>query len=190
MKLKNALVLALAMGCTTAAYAADDMESANWYVGVGASSFDFERSGAGSHSYNTHGYVLKVGYDLGDYLSVEGRMGTGDQSSGDGAGLKLEGRTLSAAYVRLNLPFKKAKFYVMGGYASVNVKGELPGTSHTTDLKGTSYGVGVELYGNATTALSAEYMRYVNKQKVTDAALGLDNEFDVNGLSFNLVHHF
>lgn len=189
MKLRNALALALALGCTSA-YAADDMDSANWYVGVGASSFDFERSGAGAHSYNTHGYVVKLGYDLGDYLSVEGRAGTGDASSADVAGLKMEGRTLTAAYVRLNLPVKKVKLYVLGGYASINVRTELAGTVHNKDLKGASAGFGIELYGNRTTALSVEYMRYVNQEKLTDATMGLDNKFDVNGISFNLVHHF
>jgi len=189
MKFRNTLALALALGCTSV-YAADDMDSANWYVGVGASSFDFERSGAGSHSYNTDGYVVKLGYDLGSYLSVEGRVGTSDSSGADGAGLKMEGRTISAAYVRLNLPINKVNLYVMGGYASVNVQADLAGVKQSKELKGSSYGFGIELFGSRTTALSAEYVRYVNKQKFTNTTLGLDNDFDMNAISFNVVHHF
>jgi hypothetical protein len=188
MKLRNAWVMVLAL-CSAGAYAADD--TGNWSFGLGASSFDFERKGAGGHSYNTHGYIARVGYDLGSYLGIEGRIGVGDKSTTDGAGLRMEAQRAAGIYARANLPLERLKLYVIGGYATVSVKGELVGTAtNTKELKGTSYGVGIELYGNRTTALTAEYMRYVSEQTYTDAPLGLDNKFDVNAVSFGFIHHF
>lgn len=190
MKLRNAWVMALALCSASTAYAIDD-ESTNWYFGLSASSFDFERKGTGGHSYNTHGYLAKVGYDLGPNLAVEGRMGVGDKSSQDAASLRMEAQRIVGAYVRLTLPLDKVKLYALGGYGAVNTKAELVGTeTHTKELKGTSYGVGIEIYGNRTTALTAEYMRYASEQTFTDATLGLDNKFDVNAVSFGFVHHF
>lgn len=191
MKLRNAWVMAVALCSASAAYAVDDSESTNWYFGLSASSFDFERKGTGSHSYNTHGFVAKIGYDLADYLAVEGRIGAGNSSDTDAAGLRMEAQRISAVYVRGNLPLEKIKLYVLGGYGAVSTKSELLGTdSRTKELKGTSYGLGIELYGNRTTALTAEYVRYVSEQTYTDAVLGLDNKFDLNALSFGFVHHF
>ena len=187
MKLRNAWVMALAL-CSGGAYAAD--ETANWYFGLAATSFDFERKGTGGHSYNTHGYIARVGYDLGDYLAVEGRLGVGDKSTFDAASLRMEAQRVAGIYARANLPLDRVKLYVIGGYATVNAKAELAPDTHSKELKGTSYGVGIELYGNRTTAVTAEYMRYVSEQTFTDATLGLDNKFDVNAISFGFVHHF
>ncbi len=190
MKFRNILLLLLALGSTSAAYAAEGGRPA-WYVGLTATSFDFERTGLLSHSYNTHGYMGILGVDLGPYLAVEVRGGQGD-SDRDANGLSLMAREVTAAYGRLNLPLDEGKVvvYALGGFAAVNVKGELGAVTHTKTISGSSYGVGIELYGSRSTALRAEYVRYLANQKYVDAGLVLDDKFDVNAVSFGIVHHF
>lgn len=188
MKLRNAWVMALALFGTTAAYAVED-DSTNWYFGLSAASFDFEQKGAGGSSFNTYGGIARLGYDLGNYLSVEGRMGFGGKD--DDGTYRVEPARVAAAYVRLNLPIDKVKIYLLGGYGAVTAKVDLMGvdTSHD-ELTGASYGGGIELYGNRTTALTLEYVRYVEEQNYEDAAIGVDADFDVNSLSIGFVHHF
>ena len=191
MKFRNILLLLLALGSTSVAYAAEGGRPA-WYVGLTATSFNFERTGTLSHSYNTHGYMGVLGVDLGPYLALEARGGQGD-SDKDSNGLSLQAREVSAAYVRLNLPLDGGKVlvYALGGFASVNVKAELGAVTHTKSITDNSYGVGIELYGSRSTALRAEYTRYLFNKNYTDAALGLANDnFDLNAVSFGIVHHF
>lgn len=182
MKLRNAWVMALALCGASAAYAVED-DSANWYFGLSVTSFDFEVTDPFSESYNTHGYIAKMGYDLGSYISLEGRVGMGDSDT-DGSGLSMEAQRVGAAYVRFNLPFDKIKIYALAGAAQVTLKAGLAGASDTMEETGTSYGGGIELYGNRTTALTAEYVRYIEDGDFDGA------EIDVNALSFGFVHHF
>lgn len=190
MKIRNILLLLLALGSTSAAYAAEGGRSA-WYFGLNATSFDFERSGLFNHSYNTHGYMGILGVDLGPYLAIEARGGQGD-SDKDANGLSLQAREVTAAYGRLNLPLDNGKVvvYALGGFASINVKGELGAVTHSKTISGSSYGAGIELYGSQNTAFTVEYMRYLANYKYVDASLVLDDKFDVNAVSFGIVHHF
>lgn len=190
MKLRNAWLLALAL-FSGAACATEDV--GNWYFGLGVSSFNHKRLDIGNHLYETNGYVAKLGYSLGQYLAVEGHLGSGmgDKSSYDTAGLRLDTRYVAGIYARVNLPLDKVKLYAMGGYTSVNLGAELDGVGTDTEtLSGMGYGFGVELYGNQTTALSLEYMRYLRGETYTDAVMGLDNEFYVRTISLGIVHHF
>lgn len=193
MKLRNILLVVLALCSVSVAYAAERGRDA-WYFGLNATSFNFERTGSLSHSYNTYGMMGILGVDLGPYLALEVRGGQGD-SDADYSGLTLSAREVTAGYLRLNLPLDDGKVvvYALGGAASVNIKAEASGVMNTKSLSGSSYGVGIELYGSKNTAFSLEYTRYLSGRpfKDTDPTLGLINEkFDVNALSFGIVHHF
>lgn len=180
MKLRNAWVMALAL-CSAGAYAAD--EPGNWYTGLTATSFDFEHKGGSS--YNTHGAIVRVGYDLGRYLSVEGRLGAGDNSSWDAANVRMEAQRVSGIYARAILPVDRVNLYVIGGYASVKAKAEEAGVgSVDKSLDSTSYGVGIELSVGRRAAVVAEYMRYLSEKSWEG------EKFDVNALGFGLIYHF
>lgn len=203
MRLRNVVLLALAFAMAPAVYAEDylytgtgDYQAANWYFGLTTNGIDFARTGTLDHTYSTYGYTGALGYGMGKYLAIEARVGSGGNDT-DANGLSMEAQRLSAAYVRINLPFDEGKvnLYLLGGYASVNVKASLSTTTTTTTgtktFNGASYGGGLELYGNRTTALYVEYVSYLSKKKFTSAALGLaGDKFDVTATSVGIVHHF
>lgn len=191
MRFRTVVLLLLTLGIVPAVYA-DGYAQGNGYFGMAASGVNFARTGTLTNTYDSYGYTAELGYG-GEFMALEVRVGTGGMSYLDSNGLSLQAQRFSAAYLRLNFPFDEGKvnFYLLGGYASVNVKGTLSGASATATFNGPSYGAGLELYGSRTAALYVEYVSYLNQQKFTNATLGLaGDKFDIRSTSLGIVFHF
>ncbi len=190
MKLRNVCGLAL-MLCSVAA-SADEMGYEWWYGGLSVGGMTLEKKGTASHSYNLNGVIAKFGLQMGPYLSVEGHVGTTDSSNDPATGIAMEATYMAAGFARATLPLDhdKLRLYAMGGYSAFAVKGALAGSSKTFNMHGLAAGAGVELYGSRTTALYAEYMRYLTSKHMASGALGLDNDVNISSFNLGLVHHF
>ena len=110
---------------------------------------------------------IKLGYDLSSYFGVELHAGTNVSTDNEEAGDVAYG----AGFLRLDLPYKFVNLYGLLGYSAINAD------SIKDSISDAAYGVGIELYGNDTTAFSIEYMQY-----------GIDDIYKTFGVG--IVHHF
>ncbi|MGD8569152.1 MAG: outer membrane beta-barrel protein [Gammaproteobacteria bacterium] len=142
------------------------------YIGANLGFFDEVIEGNGS----VLGFNALVGYDLASFLAVETQLGyTGDEaevSNGtDSASLKTHIVYVSA-YLRGNWRFDEFTPYVFGGYTfmyadfkastTLSFPGLPSSVNDSENFDGVSYGIGIDLYGNSTTALSFKWIRVID----------------------------
>ena len=103
----------------------------------------------------------------------------------------MENSPYGGLFIKASIPMEKAKVYLLGGYSLSTLKVNTATGNGFTNVAGTGYGIGVELYGNKDTALYLENMRYISDSKftITDASL-TDQKYRLSTLTVGISHHF
>jgi opacity protein-like surface antigen len=126
---------------------------------------------------NALGGTFQIGYDLHKFFAVEAHLGASYDSAKAvvGADSASEKLLLSHAsvYLRGNFRFDNFTLFALGGYSYVRVDYEAEINAPTLGLFGSidesenfddvSYGGGIDLYGNATTAVSFKWIRIIDR---------------------------
>jgi len=184
MRLFKIIICALLFICFSSAYASETRDERNkFYLGANLGSYqDVLQDDA-------LGGSLQIGYDLHKFIAIESQLGLTYDSYKETAG----GSTVSATslvsyasiYLRGNLRFDTFTLFALGGYSYVRndfkfeVSPPIPpfeSIDDYTDESDVSYGAGIDLYGNDTTALSFKWMRIID--------MGDQGELDVWMLGF------
>lgn len=119
---------------------------------------------------------LRLGYELGRFLALEGRFGM-DAGAAKVGNTNAHAKTrMGSAFVRLNLPFAGADVYALagGGRTSFN-----DASGSRESVSGPAAGLGLELYGSDRTAVVLEGVRYED-----------DNDGDYTAYTLGFKHHF
>lgn len=151
---------------TAHAYETRD-ERNNLYLGLNAGSYqDF------LDEEDALGGTFLIGYDLHKFFAIESRLGLSYDSSEVilGTDSISTNALLSHAsiYLRGNLRFDSFTLFAIGGYSYVRLDYEVKGgpfepVDDSDNEDDISYGGGIDLYGNATTAVSFQWMRVLDK---------------------------
>lgn len=154
----------------------------NIYWGVMASVSEFSIAG---EDINPTGFTGRLGFDVGKYLSVEGRlMASGSDTFSDGTSLEVT--YLGNLSAKLNLPFgdeKRVNVYGLVGYTTWKWSAFLGNlTAHDTD-DGVSYGIGVDLFADRVNGVNFEVIRYL------DSSIG-GEDYTLDTASIGYVRRF
>lgn len=160
MFLKRIITLVGLILLSSQVVADSSMPNPNQYFGVTISVAEIEPDN-GVTDDEIANINLKAGYDFFKFLSVEVHLG----GSGD--------VYYTGGFLRGNLPLNRINLYGLAGAAYVDDSDNKFGDSYFEP----AFGIGIELYGNDTTALTAEYIQY-----------GFDDVYSMIGVG--LVHHF
>lgn len=123
------------------------------------------------------GGTILVGYDLHKFFAIESRLGLSYDSAEEVSGADtISAKALlshASIYLRGNLRFDNFTLFAVGGYSyvrldyeaeinapSIGIRTSIDDSDNEDDV---SYGGGIDLYGNATTALSFQWMRILDK---------------------------
>ncbi|NIP71741.1 MAG: porin family protein [Gammaproteobacteria bacterium] len=142
------------------------------YAGILAGQFDYEETGI---ELNMVGATGRIGYQLAPWLGVEARYGaSGSDTSG---GLEFEIDSVASALAKFSwgLPGDpRIRLYALAGQSQVEMSATLGSVTVSDDDDGSSYGVGVELYGAERDAINIEWVRYL--------------DIDDNGIEYTIDH--
>lgn len=164
-KLLGSLVLSLGLGMGTANAA----EVAKVYFGAGFSDGRVEVTDGSDRSFGTAN--VTVGAQLLDFIGVE--LEAGAASDQVGSMISQPQVQYAAAMVRLGYRWDRAGIYVLGGQANLDVVGSL---GNEDDGLVNAMGLGVNLFGNKTTALNFHVLR-LGDGKFTTATVGFQYYF-------------
>jgi Outer membrane protein beta-barrel domain len=120
----------------------------------------------------------QYGYDFSNLLSLEVNYDDTDLPSALATEIKIN--TLASVMLRFNRRYESINTYFMLG-ASHRAVTDLA-TSEKEAITGTSYGVGIELYGSKNTAITFSWSKSEYKKD------GVTTELDAT--TIGLVHHF
>jgi hypothetical protein len=140
--------------------------------------------------------VLKAGYDITNFLAIEGQVGGTikesysiyDNQGQEALGYDVRGEH-AGIYARANWRLRNFTLYGLVGYSYYNLVEDfyLAGfvdESFNTDETGLSYGLGVDLFGSSRTALSINWMQLINEETEFDFTL------DVSAAYIGITYYF
>jgi hypothetical protein len=138
------------------------------------------------------GAVIKVGYDLTNFLAIEAQGGATIEETIYGvSGFSDERAEHAGIYARLNWRSMNSILYGLIGYGYY--KGYYKFTSDIDPFfdssgereeSGLSYGVGAELFGSGRTSVSASWMQLIKEKNE------FDNELNVQAIYIGITHYF
>jgi hypothetical protein len=142
------------------------------YWGAGYTRISF--TAANGEDMSTHGGTLRIGREFFDFFAIEVHAGLGRESQSNAFGDKFEYQQM-AAFARLNLPYERFNFYLLGGSATVEIDTG-PVTADETFAAG---GAGMDFFGSERTALTLEFLRHEENDAATDLiTIGVKHHFD------------
>lgn len=109
--------------------------------------------------------VAKLGYNINDYVAIEGLLGTTLKSGhfpleGVSVGAKLN---MYGAYVKAKMPVgNKFDVFAKVGVVRTKTESDVLGEIYSSALNNFSYGVGVQYYFNKSLYGQLDYMSYYN----------------------------
>jgi hypothetical protein len=141
-----------------------------------------------------NGAVLKLGYDLTNFLGIEAHGGaTAEQTflEATGAGLVDVQFQHAGIYARLNWRSTNSMLYALVGYSYYKIHEDFTSYSDPADnysyddnLSGLSYGIGAELFGSGRTSVTANIMQLVKEKD----EFGF--EWNVRTVYIGITHYF
>lgn len=150
------------------------------YLGIqiDRSEFDQERV----KNFKNNNIKLKLGREIIDFLAIEGHAAITTDEAQE-VPFKVDSMNYLGVFVRGNLPFERVTVYGLAGIGRLDVNSSGANGLLNGNKTSFAFGVGVEIYGNETTAVGLEYMRYIDSE-----VNGRDLNFDTIGIG--LIHHF
>jgi len=139
---------------------------AKMYYGFGFADSSTEQAVGDDESMGT--VTGTLGFQLLDFVGVE--LGLGSASDQASSVLSDPVFTYVAAMVRLGYRWDRAGVYLLGGQVRFDSDG---GSSDTEN----AIGLGLNLFGNETTALNMHFLRFGDDGEVTTASIGFQYYF-------------
>ncbi|MDQ7727322.1 outer membrane beta-barrel protein [Halomonas sp. SpR8] len=206
MKLQLLTGIAISSLLAASAAAAQTAQSAGTgYVGIQAAQVDIDIDAPGSPIYvdsNTlvnidsisslkpTAAIAKLGYNVIDFIAIEGRVGAGLTSdSGSISGSISQGQnsvagdlevdadldTLAGLYAVGHVPLGETNVSLYGvlGYTYIEASVEILGYSATERESGASYGAGIQAQFTPTVSANLEYMSYLDESDYDITAVGV-----------------
>ena len=163
-KLLGGLVLSLSMMAGSAQAAAP----AKMYFGFSVADSTVESATEVDADESMGTISGTLGFQLLDFIGIEAEVG----SSSDQASSVISDPvfTYAAAMVRLGYRWDRAGVYLLGGQVRFDSDG---GNSDSE----TAFGLGLNLFGNETTALNFHFLRFGDDGEVTTASIGFQYYF-------------
>ncbi|KPJ91270.1 MAG: hypothetical protein AMJ53_11995 [Gammaproteobacteria bacterium SG8_11] len=159
------------------------------YVGGSFARYDFK-----DIDERFNGAVIKLGYDLTNFLGIEAHGGATTERTfleATGAGLVDVSSKHAGIYARLNWRSTNSMLYALVGYSYNKVQADFtsffdPATndSHEDNLSGLSYGIGAELFGSSRTSVTANWMQLIKEED--DSGF----EWNVRSVYIGITHYF
>lgn len=187
MRLFKIIICAMLFIIFSSANASETRDDRNkLYLGINGGSYlemiDLETIG----NEDGLGGAFQIGYDLHKFIAVESQLGIAyaslDESSG-GNTLSVENTIYyGSIYLRGNVRFDTFTLFAIGGYTYLQSDVEsssniaILNIDDSENFDDMSYGAGIDLYGNDTTALSFKWIRIID--------LGDQGELDTWMLGF------
>jgi hypothetical protein len=155
----------------TTAQAAETRDDRNrFYLGLNAGSYE------DSEDEKAPGGTFLAGYDLYKFFAVETHLGLAYESDEESDGINtISTETLlshASVYIRGNLRLDSFTLFAVGGYTYMRIEhkielnvpslGLFDSIDESEDFDDVSYGGGIDLYGNATTAMTFKWMRIID----------------------------
>lgn len=156
------------------------------YFGIYGSYSGFRQDAVGGVSvpkYGMWGGGLKYGRDFTRHFAGEVHLlfPSSDTNDFGGNPVSLDVNYALSVFARGNLLFDNDRVQLYGLLGLTHAKGSASGSGIALNGRktGVSYGVGVELYGNASTAVNLEWIQLLKK-----------SDFDYQTINLGFVHHF
>jgi len=173
---KKIVLIIILLSVPTRAYA----QNPRFYAGLDYSSFKLkEISGV-----NLKGGKLRLGFDINNYLALEGHAGASGADTDETTGLDYKINYMASTFIRGNLRFNRFTVYALAGWslAEARVSGLTGAVSEDkTYNAGASYGGGMDFYGSKNTAITLSYIQY-NKVEMSAFSVGFVHYFAVSSL--------
>ena len=119
------------------------------------------------------GAHIQLGRELAPFFAVEGRAGSGFESVADINGVAITSRVeyWASVFGRLYLPIERVRPYALLGYTTgrATASATFSNVSVRVDdsAQDVSWGGGLELYGDESTAVMIEWVRYMDTDLYT-----------------------
>lgn len=181
--LLTGLIGLVLLTCAPATFAADQrvLYRQQWYYGFNAASFKVTDETDSSH-LNFSGLLMKAGVNVSRNLALEAHSGlTIKKSIGDILGAEHDGQiSTSSVYLRGNLNFPDYTLFGLAGMTKLRSYVDGPVITNTTYSTSPAYGIGVDLFGDNTTAVTFQILRVFDDEDIhTDSInLGFSYYFD------------
>lgn len=159
------------------------------YAGIQYAIADFSFEGV-SQEFSPTALVGRVGSNLNQYVSIEGRLGIGLSEDKvtvtdvvNTASVSIEIDTLIGLYGVGRLPLgKSSSIYALAGFTQVDVtaSASVTGTgsaSFSDDESDLSYGVGADIGIGYNLWVNVEYVQYLDKSDVEASAIAVGVRF-------------
>ncbi len=183
------LAVGLLAVCSVSTAFAEEPPTKNYFsIGYYDNSMEFSSNADnGAFRVQLDNISLRYGYQLFNFLAIEGVFTTSEERLFPDDGTKVKNNYIIGAYARgqLQFPAYNTTLYGVAGLAhgklTYTIEGNLL-TGTTTDTitgNGISYGVGVELYGAPSTSFHFEIMQYLDTDYLTS-----------QGIVLGITHHF
>lgn len=146
------------------------------YVGIQAAQVDIDIDNA--PSFKPTAAIAKLGYNVVDYIAIEGRIGTGitdDSNSSGFAEVDVNLDVLAGLYAVGRVPLGDSDISLYGvlGYTYIEATEKGTGYSVTAHESDASYGGGIQAQLSSTVSANLEYMSYQDKSNYDISAVGL-----------------
>jgi len=127
-----------------------------------------------------NGFFVKYGYDINNWLAVEGHLGNSGESDDDAPTYTIKASAIGFLGGRFNLRYDGFTLYGLAGAAYVAVTETESGTEYKTNFSSIAYGMGMDLYGSKESAITFSIIRYldVTEGTLTTAQIGFKFYFD------------
>ena len=130
-----------------------------------------------------NGAMVKVGYDLTNFLGIEAHGGASTTQNYIDAKVNVQH---AGIYARLNWRETNSMVYALVGYGKykILIDYEGPVDSYDIDLDGVSYGIGAELFGSGRTSVTANWMQLIKEKDE------FDYEWDAQVVYLGITYYF
>lgn len=147
-----------------------------FYVGLDAGRAELEiDTNIGDLDEASSNFGVKFGREIVSFLSVEAHAGLNDKGPSE--------VYYGGIYARAQLPFERLNIYALVGGTFVDYELETPAPNRPLedDEVQFSYGVGIDFFGNDSTALYLQAMRYGDDIDYRVYSVGIVHRFDFPG---------
>lgn len=178
----NKLLLAAALSTFACAASADD----RFYAGGNLAIWNYTE-GKQDVKYNVSSLEGVVGFNVWEYINIEGRLGLGLEGSTETVNSIQDGKlptkltldNYASVYLKPELKNDTASVYALLGFSSVSASTENAKTERDLSVSGLSYGLGMGFFVADTAQVTLEYRTLVQ-----------DGDYEFQGYSIGFTLGF
>jgi len=166
-------------------------KKSNFYIGVGVGKFNLKNHHTDEELKSTTASI-KVGYDINQYVAIEGRYNRGmkdaDYKHGNQGTTNHSTDskfTNTAAYIKVGYPIGSFKPYALVGYGQTKITNLSNSDRKESNIQ---YGAGAEYHINDAVSISADYIRAYDDDGFDGRSK--DDKIKVDLLNVGVAYHF